>query len=191
MFPQHWVRSCLALDTVSGLVQCVSRGELLDNRTLSGITTNVPTDLSDNLILGSNYATFSGKWRILSNKITKLEIFSNALSVENMIEYTNGQGCGDDGNYLSWDEMEWRLHGGAEIEHTEAEEICTMPSLNYYAAPLTMRSCMHLCENLGGSRLPSMNSLQQVEVVMSLLKFHYLPILIKLLFIQHLMTKEI
>ena len=90
MFPQQWVRSCLALNTVSGLVQCVSRGELLDNRTLPGITTNVPTDLSDNLILGSNYMAANGKWRILSNKITKLEIFSNALSVENMIEYTNG-----------------------------------------------------------------------------------------------------
>ena len=65
MFPQQWVRSCLALNTVSGLVQCVSRGELLDNRTLSGITTNVPTDLSDKLILGSYYwRTINGKWRI-------------------------------------------------------------------------------------------------------------------------------
>ena len=71
---------------------------------------------------------------------------------------------------FSWDEMEWRLHGAAEIEHMEAEEVCTIPSLNYYAAPLTMRSCMHLCENLGGSRLPGMNSLQQVEVVSSLLR---------------------
>ena len=29
---------------------------------------------------------------------------------------------------------------------------------------------MHLCENLGGSRLPGMNSLQQVEVVSSLFR---------------------
>ena len=34
---------------------------------------------------------------------------------------------------------------------------------------MPMRSCMHLCENLGG-RLPGMNSLQQVEVVSSLLR---------------------
>ena len=111
VFPNQWLRSCLALNTVSGLVQWVARGELVDNQTLTGITNNVPTDLSGKLILGSYYDTYFAKWYESSNKLTKLEIFSSALTVEKMMEYTKGEGCGDDGDYLSWDEMVWNLHG--------------------------------------------------------------------------------
>ena len=51
------------------------------------------------------------KWEISSNKLTKLEIFNSTLDVEKMKEYTKGEGCGDDGDYLSWNEMQWSLHG--------------------------------------------------------------------------------
>ena len=107
-FPNQWVRSCLALNTESGLVQWVAQGELMDNNTLTGITNNVPTNLSDKVVLGSYYLR---GWHPSSNKFTKLEIFSTALDVKTMMEYTKGEGCGDDGDYLSWDEMQWSLHG--------------------------------------------------------------------------------
>ena len=111
VFPNQWARSCLSLNTLSGLVQWVARGEVVDNRTFPEITNNVPTDLSGKLGLGRNYVTFTAKWFLSSNKLTKLEIFSSALTVEKMVEYTKGEGCGDDGDYLSWDEMVWNLHG--------------------------------------------------------------------------------
>ena len=83
----------------------------MDNRTFPEITNNVPTDLSGKLSLGRSYFTYAAKWFLSSNKLTKLEIFSSALTVEKMMEYTKGEGCGDDGDYLSWDEMVWNLHG--------------------------------------------------------------------------------
>ena len=120
MFPRQWVRSCLALNTMSGLVQWVARGQLVDNSTLAGITNNVPIDLSGKVILGTYYFTASAKWVQTSNKLTKFEIFSSALAVDKMMEYTKGEGCGDDGDYLSWDDMQWNLHGEAKIEHSAA-----------------------------------------------------------------------
>ena len=107
-FPNQWVRSCLALNTESGLVQWVAEGELMDKNTFAGITNNVPTNLSDKVVLGSYYLR---AWHPSSNKFTKLEIFSSALDVKTMMEYTKGEGCGDDGDYLSWNEMQWSLHG--------------------------------------------------------------------------------
>ena len=104
-------------------------------------------------------------WLQSSNKLTKLEIFSSALAVEKMIEYTVGEGCGDDGDYLSWDEMQWSLHGKTKVEHVQAEEICTMQSLNYYYAEFEWESCMHFCQNLGGNRVPPTTSLPQWERV--------------------------
>ena len=170
MFPHHWVRSCLALNTLSGLVQWVARGKLVDNSTLTQLTNNVPKDLRGKIILGSDYFSYKAKWISSSNKLTKLEIFSSALDVKKMMEYTKGEGCGDDGDYLSWDKMQWNLHGKARIEHMEAEETCTMSSWNYYKAPFEMSSCMHFCQKLRGSRYPLMNSLQQLESVTSLLR---------------------
>ena len=61
-----------------------------------------------------------------------------------MQEYTSGEGCGDEGDYLSWDDMEWTLHGDATFEHIDAEEPCTTQTLNFYNAEFhEMQSCMH------------------------------------------------
>ena len=167
MFPNQWVRSCLALNTLSGSVQWVARGELVDNSTFSEIKDNVLTDLGGKVILGSFYQTLSSKakWHKSSNKVTKLEIFSSALSVEKMIAYTKGGGCGDDGDYLSWDEMQWNLYGEAKVEHIEAKETCTMQPFYFYNSTFDMKSCMHFCEKLGGSRVPSATSLLQFETM--------------------------
>ena len=58
-------------------------------------------------------------------------------------------------------------NGEAKIEHIEAEETCTMPSMNFYSAAFEWKSCMHFCENLGGSRVPSVTSIRQWEKVRS------------------------
>ena len=56
VFPNQWIRSCIAFDTVAGLVQWVARGELVGNDTFvfAGISnsTNVVTDLAGKLFLG-------------------------------------------------------------------------------------------------------------------------------------------
>ena len=140
MFPNQWVRSCLALKTLSGSVQWVARGELVDNGTLPGISKNVPTNLSSKVILGTFYKTADSWWEPSSNKVTKLEIFSSALTVEKMLKYTKGEGCGDEGDYLSWTEMQWNFHGGAKIEQMETEETCTMQPYNFYSALFEWKS---------------------------------------------------
>ena len=38
VLPNQWVKSCIALNTVSGLVQWVARGSLVENNTFAGIT---------------------------------------------------------------------------------------------------------------------------------------------------------
>ena len=113
--------------------------------------------------------TLQSKWYESSNKLTKLEIFSSVLDVEKMIEYTKGEGCVDDGDYLSWDSMQWNLHGAARIEHKEAEEICRLQRFSFYAAGFEWQSCMHFCENLGGSRVPPVTTLHQWKSVSSFL----------------------
>ena len=89
---------------------------------------------------------------------------SSALAVKKMVDYTKGEGCGDDGDFLSWNEMQWDFHGGAKIEHMEAEETCTVQSFNFYLAGFEMRPCMHFCQKLGGGRVLPVNSIKSERV---------------------------
>ena len=76
VFPNEWVHSCLALNTLSGLVQWVARGQLVDNSTFAEITEskNIPKDLTGKLILGVVFNTFDQKWLQKSNKVTNLNL---------------------------------------------------------------------------------------------------------------------
>ena len=148
VFPNEWVRTCLALNTVSGLAQWVARGELVDNSTFAGMAES-NKDLISKLILGAFFSAQSQKWRQKHTKVTNLNIFSSALPVVKMQEYTKEDGCGEDGDYLSWEEMQWSLHGNAKVEYVDAEEACNVQPMSYYPTGFPgMESCMHFCENL-------------------------------------------
>ena len=101
-------------------------------------------------------------WYAVSNKVTNMNIFSTALSIDWMQQTTKGAGCVDDGDYLSWWEMEWNLHGEAKIETVDSKELCrASPSVNLFFAGFSgMESCMYFCQNLG-TRAPPVVTQQQ------------------------------
>ena len=105
----QWVRSCIAIDIASGWVQWVARGELVDNSTFAEIKDQ--KYLTGKIILGAHYHPYVAKWLQISNKVTNVNIFSSSLSVEKMQGYTQEKECGRWGDFLSWDEMHWNLHG--------------------------------------------------------------------------------
>ena len=145
VFPNQWIRSCLSLNTLTGSVQWVARGELVDNSTILEIKKNVPRNLTNKIILGRLRTTDQ-----MENKVSNLEIYSSSISVEKMQEFTKGEGCGEEGDYLTW--KEWKLLHEDAIDH---EEACYDKSLNFYPAQFpTMALCMHFCEKLGGGRAP-------------------------------------
>ena len=171
VFPHQWVRSCVALNTISGSVQWVVDGILIEDNTLTGIkdSRNMPTDLSGNIVLGVNQ--WASKWAAYRSKVTNLNIFSSTLSVELMQQYTKGGECVAEGDYLAWREMQWSLYGQAVIETVDTEEPCLEePFVSlYYAGFPAMETCMHFCENLG-SRAPSVQTLPQWERLQTFLK---------------------
>ena len=173
VFPHHWVRSCLALNTLSGLVQWVVDGTLVNNITLPEIKDdrNFPTDLTGKVILGASAGTSFPNWKAVSNMVTNLNIFSSALQVEIMQDYTKGGRCVAEGDYLAWREMQWNLYGEAVIQTVDEEEPCMEePLVNLYNVGFPgMASCIHFCQNLG-SRAPSVTSHQEWMTLQTFLK---------------------
>ena len=168
VFPQSWVRSCLAVSTYSGLVQWVAEGEVVTNRTYEVLTQEgvFPQALAGKLLLG--IFEYGGQWYASSGKISNLNIFSSALSIEAMKEITSG-GSGRQGDYLAWENMKWNLHGQAFKKKEQKLSHSEKNVLLFHTKFQSMVSCMQLCQKLG-TRAPSVVTPEEWSSLHSFLK---------------------
>merc|ERR1712240_383395 len=99
-FSHQWIKRCGSYNLVSGLYQIVIDGVLVENVTVpSESLAHWPTDLSGKLVIGS-YST-GGYWVAAKNKVTNVNIYSEAHSVEVMRQNTLGGECIEEGDYLA------------------------------------------------------------------------------------------
>ena len=90
-FSNRWIKRCGTYNRNSGLYQVVADGVFVANGTLPGfMLANIPTDLSGKIVLGAH--ELYGRWIPTKNKMTNLNIFSTAHSVEVMRQNTVGGG---------------------------------------------------------------------------------------------------
>ena len=71
-FPNQWLRSCMAIDTVSGMINWVVDGDLVANKTIAVLKdSDTSFKLNAKIILGA-FQTPSKEWQVYSNKLTNL-----------------------------------------------------------------------------------------------------------------------
>ena len=171
LFPSQWTRSCMAINTTSGLIHWVVEGTHVLTTTSEEVKNSKsrPRDLSRKLVLGAR--SYAGVWKASSSKVTNLNIFSSPLSIEEMKSMTKGANCPQEGDYLAWKDMEWIFHGKAGMETVNQEEPCKgEPFVNVYHTKFPdMNACMHHCQNLG-TRVPSVTTLQDWTTLQRSLK---------------------
>ena len=162
LFPNQWIKSCLAVNATSSLINWVIDGTLVLDSDFVQVKNSEsrPKDLSRKLVLGAS--SYGDSWDAVSQKVTNLDIYSSPLPIEKMERITRGGSCVEEGDYLAWEDMEWILHGQAKKETTEKEETCEeKPLVDLYYTPFPgMDSCVHHCQNLG-SRIPSVTAFEQ------------------------------
>ena len=185
LFPNRWTRSCIAVNTTSGLIHWVVDGTLVWNKKFVEMKKggSQPKNLSKKLVLGAR--SNGGSWLASTQMVTNLDIFSSPLSTEKMKTMTSGGTCNEEGDYLAWGDMEWILHGQARKETIEKEETCKeKPLVDLYYTPFPggMDSCMYHCENVG-SRFPSLATFEDWIKLQTFLK--------KMLYDKGLNTLEI
>ena len=65
-----------------------------------------------NLTLGITLDSY-GYTKEFVGQYTHLNVFSSALSSQRMERMKGGEECGQEGDYLSWQEAQWNLHSQA------------------------------------------------------------------------------
>ena len=127
VFPHQWVKSCLAFSVPLGSVKWVIDGILVHDITSDSLRQardKASTDLTEKIMIGA--VRFAAGWKLANNKVTSMNIFSSALSLNTMKDQTehNPENCDSEGDYLSWEEMEWETHGDASIDIVNKEQPC-------------------------------------------------------------------
>ena len=159
LFPNRWIKSCLAINTTSRFITWVFEGVLILNTATDELSnsTRPPKDIGKKLVLGAR--SYGGSWRAYNTKVTGVNIFSSSLSVERMQRMTAEGICFEKGDYLAWEDMEWVLHGQARIGIIDHEVTCKRKSYTnlFYARFQDWETCMRHCKKLG-SRVPSVSN---------------------------------
>ena len=154
-FPLQWTSVCLSLDSSADKLTLVVDGEMLgEGEYRREEDKDRPASLS--LLLGfdpANVIEFTGK-------IANFNVFSTALSVEDMVGLTQagGGGCGAGGDLVSWEEAEWTLLSKAKVIEVGAkwEAPCRRESqVQVFTADFEYhQDCMQHCTKISGGRSP-------------------------------------
>ena len=125
-YPLQWTRICLSKDSNTSIARLVVDSELLIEQEVK--VKNQPDNL--NLVLGTWTSPSSGSTYEYPGQTTDLNIFSSALTVEQMKSQTMAgeKECGLEGDFLSWEksleEEQWTLHSKAKWADLDGGPLC-------------------------------------------------------------------
>ena len=168
-FPWSWVRACVTFDTAEGVVRIVADGEVFVDASypkLRKLAGKMPRNATIRV----------GEYTSINSMISDLNVFSELLSLEQMVAITNpgGKECGSRGDLLNWDEAKWTLsdkwasdkwadwelviNASKLVEFEWIRGPCWRPSKIkvYQMRDLIDHSdCMKHCQKIGYGRSPS------------------------------------
>ena len=161
--PGAWHHACLSLNTTSGEAQVVVNGQTSELQ-LGEMERSRPKRLVERLVLGKGLAVV---WRQSTGRVAGVDIFQDLLPVNALVERTAGDVCMESGDYLSWKEMAWRLHGAATLDSVAIEDVCRKPrdtvlfTALFMAADECHRTCLKMAPEDG--RMPPVVTAEQQE----------------------------
>ena len=161
--PNSWYHSCTALDTVTGHMLIVVNGHIIIDQVIPEFMNTEderPKSLEGRLSLFKIF--YSGFWYQSRHRLTNLNVHASALTVDEMINFTEGENCAQEGDYLSWKEAQWNVTGNVNQESIiKKEDLCFQPSSNIVLFTdlfLEWEECMLFCQKFPNTRSPSVAS---------------------------------
>ena len=118
-----WEHLCVGIDTDTGMVTSVQRGEVLFDQVEEVFVNSSsikPKNVKGKIILGKTPGV-PPHYNQCAMKVGNVNIYSTKLSVEEMKSITNGDRCNEGGDYLSWNRSKWMFHE----DISEATDITT------------------------------------------------------------------
>ena len=169
LFPLQWTMVCISLDIDSAMLRLVVDGRVLGEAGYKAEEDDVWKILGMNSNLTLSMST--GATNNWNGRVSNLNMFSSALSLERMVGLTSagGEECGAPGDFISWEEAKVTHLPGRMQDVDLREGACSRRSeLNYFNAEfLRNKDCMEHCQKIGDGRSPPVVTLQQWDTLRS------------------------
>ena len=163
VFPLEWIMVCLSLDSLTGRLRLVANGHLLLDKDYKDSVESFwkPATIEVRLLLdlpdkGKN-----------SGKISNVNMFSSAISLERMKQLTDagGEECGTFGDWLSWENAAaWNRTGNATfltVTDPRDDPCWKASQLHVYLGDFNQPMCMLHCQKIVGGRSPPVGTLDE------------------------------
>ena len=162
-----WYHICLDVDAVVGTVDTAINGKLVSQGVEmgEGMRERRPKKLSGKLVVGKWNYTFSGKEEQFFWSVTNLNIFKGSHDMTSLTKDL----CSSRGDFLSWNNMRWKMNGNVEqLEKTEGE-ICKQ-ALTYRILvneAMGQQDGVTTCDKLGHGTMVEAASKEEVDEVVT------------------------
>ena len=172
VFPGRWIRSCFShqkMENNKTRLRLVVDGALIGEENFEEVDHLIPYSYS--LVVGQIEFWSGESWNqnLFRGMATDVNMFSSALTMERMVDMTNGQGgenCWIEGDFVSWLKSSWTLEDNATMLQVDKHihSPCRKEnSVNIFNMVGLHRQedCMRHCQKLGNGRSPPFGTPQQ------------------------------
>ena len=161
----------MGIDLSDGVVMLMMNQVMMSNMTMldTKLRDTKPHDLKERLQFGDYMWP---DWRVIQSEssITNVHVYSRVLTFEEMIQFTGDKVCSQNGDYLAWDTMEWKLYGNASLEATidgSCENHIKETQQFLINENFSWQSCMDLCPKMQQGEVPSPENLLEISSLMN------------------------
>lgn len=165
--PWDWSHLCMTIDLANGTALLVMNEVKMEEFriTSSNFIEGKPKSLKNRLLFGDWMVP---KSRVVQseNSIANVNIYSRLLKVEEMQMYTSSGACSQTGDYLAWNEMQFKLYGDAKFEELEisfCEKDKTIQFL--FGESFSWYSCMYFCPKIQEGRVPLITKKEDIKTL--------------------------
>lgn len=165
--PHSWYHAFLGLDAEYGHLRAVINGYTVVDEVIPSFKDS--QDKRPRSLVGK-LKVFKvaqlGYWYQSRGIFSNMNVYGSLLSLDAMVLITNGNKCGESGDYLSWDNMEWNISGSVEQGSISIEELCYRENTSMILLNdifLLFEDCMTFCPKLNKARSPLTRTRAQFE----------------------------
>ena len=152
----RWRHLCISLNFATKNLLAVDSNQIVINRTMDFELNNMTRGFNEsvtricimkNTRQGKNSLNSKGS---LVGKLTDMNIYREAMTVKEMLAWTQCGGQPSSGDLLAWDQAEW-YEENLNATEENLEEICLLKSELVVVPPARQTDAVDICVAIGGS----------------------------------------
>ena len=163
-----WYHICMDIDAIGGSMNTAINGKVVSKgvKLGEGVAEEMTRKMQGKLVVGKWNYTFTGVEEQFVWSVTNLQIFKGSDSLD--LAILTKDLCNNQGDFLAWETMSWKVEGDMEEVEESAEKVCSQPTTYRLLLSETkdQQEAIATCDKLGhGSMVEAARKEEIKEVV--------------------------